>query len=399
MRYEDDVDEDENEDEQEEEEDEEDQYEDVDKEREMRSKSESRSVMSQSLNTLASEKSKTNAVSVLLRGLITCALSECMDELSILRSINIQNDPGPDFSQFTYYQSMEDRYMGQEDHAQIRIGCANSNFDKLAKDIALFYGIIRDACKEFNKFGTLDKISTCVHILKRMKQEEDQLLQDEENQEKIIDDIKTHCEEERLNNTKTIEDTNSNIQKLRFESEDIYLYGQREVAFFVQWEAARREQNQMKCQEKEDTHSSFIKNTKERMETENRCHAEFVRYLEESKNDCLDGIQFWMKQYDEDFDKLDGDIIKLSTNLDKIKDDRRFLEDKYNARQAEIDDFLEYKRIQEEKDRQVQKEYDAGLKIQAWWRGVMVRKRLGPYRKKKRGKGKGKDKDKKSKKK
>lgn len=30
--------------------------------------------------------------------------------------------------------------------------------------------------------------------------------------------------------------------------------------------------------------------------------------------------------------------------------------------------------------------------LQAWWRGVMVRKKLGPYRKKrKKGKGKGKD--------
>lgn len=38
------------------------------------------------------------------------------------------------------------------------------------------------------------------------------------------------------------------------------------------------------------------------------------------------------------------------------------------------------------------------LQLQAWWKGVMVRKCLGPYAKKKKGKGKGKGKGKKGKK-
>ena len=38
------------------------------------------------------------------------------------------------------------------------------------------------------------------------------------------------------------------------------------------------------------------------------------------------------------------------------------------------------------------------LQLQAWWRGAMVRKGLGPFAKKKKGKGKGKGKGKKGKK-
>lgn len=68
----------------------------------------------------------------------------------------------------------------------------------------------------------------------------------------------------------------------------------------------------------------------------------------------------------------------------------------YAAHEIEIAEWLEVRDMLQAAERLREKQEKAALKIQAWWRGVMVRKKLGKYRKK-RGKGKGKH-DKKGKK-
>lgn len=69
---------------------------------------------------------------------------------------------------------------------------------------------------------------------------------------------------------------------------------------------------------------------------------------------------------------------------------------KYIKRQEEIDSYCEYKLEQEKKRLEKERKDAAATKIQAWWRGTMVRRGFGKYKKKeKKGKKKGDDKKKK----
>ncbi|KAF7279168.1 hypothetical protein GWI33_007579 [Rhynchophorus ferrugineus] len=347
----------------------------------------------ETLTQLSRDANKHECQSNLVRNFVSCVLSECMNELAILSSIVERTEQQSNADKYPVYKSIEERYMGHENHAETRIGSEIDDFDKLSNDIGTIYVLIDDLQKEICQTGTYGRLKTFIDAMRRMRQEEDQLLQDEVNQTKIIDDIKTTYEKERLENIRTIEETNSNIQKLRFESEDVYLYGQREAVFFEQWEKARLEQNDIRCEEKESSYSNIVTDAKEKMQLENRCHKEFVAYLEESKDDLLEDIQAWMKRFDEDFEKRENDIISLKPELEKIKEERKAVEERYKERSAAIEDFLEYKRVEAVKAEQRRKEVEAAVRIQAWWRGVMVRRKLGPYKKKK-GKG-GKDGDKK----
>lgn len=320
------------------------------------------------------------------RNLVISILSDCMNELSILRSINLQNDLGLNPNKLLSYVSIEDRYMGQENHAEFRINSTNSNFDKLAKDINTVFVVLDETCKEIKKFGQYRCMENTVQVVNQMHQEEERLLQDEFNQERIIADIKYTCEAERLDNIRTIEETDSKIQELRYKAEDIYIYGQLEVQFFDKWEKTRMEQNTMKCQNSEEHFKSVISSTNERISQEKRCHSELNAYFEETKNDHLQKIQEWMQKYDEEIEQREGDIIHLRSDLEKITEEKKLVGEKYEKQQAEIDDWLKYKKIKEEKEQQRQREIDAATKIAAWWRGVMVRNKLGPYGKKKKGK-------------
>ena len=51
-----------------------------------------------------------------------------------------------------------------------------------------------------------------------------------------------------------------------------------------------------------------------------------------------------------------------------------------------VEDRTEKERIRRELA-ELEKQMHSGIKIQAWWRGVMVRKGLGEFKKKKGGKG------------
>lgn len=69
----------------------------------------------------------------------------------------------------------------------------------------------------------------------------------------------------------------------------------------------------------------------------------------------------------------------------------------YNERKEKIEAYLEYKEKKRLEEEFLENLNKSATKIQAWWKGVMVRQGFGPYRKRK-GKGK-KDNGKKSKKK
>ncbi|XP_023026215.2 dynein regulatory complex protein 9 [Leptinotarsa decemlineata] len=153
----------------------------------------------------------------------------------------------------------------------------------------------------------------------------------------------------------------------------------------------------MSCEDKENVHNFVIMDMRNRIELENRCHLEFMNYIEESRNDLSEQIQYWIKHYDEEIERRETEMMNLKSDLEKITDSHAILKETYETRKAEIEDWLEYKRLKKEKEDHIQMEQRAARKIQAWWRSVMFRKKLGPYKKTK-AKGKDKKGDKKKKK-
>ncbi|CAG9824360.1 unnamed protein product [Phaedon cochleariae] len=327
---------------------------------------------------------------VFLKTSLRSIFNECLYQLYILRNINVENDiTFPD--EIVEYRSLKERYEDTEMHADYRINLKSSNYNKLATDINRLINIIREGNEEINFGGTCSGMVGSIAAINQMREDDMQLLRQKVEYEEEIEMLRCQCEEERLNNIQTIDDTNTKIQKLKFEVEDVRVYGRYEISFFKNWEAARREQNCMACDAKETLHSSTMATMTNKIELENRCHLELENFIEESRNDSLEGIQYWMKHYDEEIEKRDSDMMNLKIEIEKITEEYARMKDTYELRKAAISDYMEYKRIKKEKEDQEKMECQAATKIQAWWKGVMVRKKLGPYRKKK-GKGKSKTK-------
>lgn len=83
-----------------------------------------------------------------------------------------------------------------------------------------------------------------------------------------------------------------------------------------------------------------------------------------------------MQQLDEQIAETKDKMIALKLKFDDLLD-------QYNTRQEEIEEYLEEKRIKDSAANDAENRYQAIVKIQSWWKGIMVRRGLGPYRRKK----------------
>jgi predicted nucleic acid-binding Zn-ribbon protein len=123
------------------------------------------------------------------------------------------------------------------------------------------------------------------------------------------------------------------------------------------------------------------------IEKENRVHDEVWRFLEDSLEDYQQGIETWMEKYDNDMDEHEQAVQTIQVETEQQKEEYQRLLDKYNARQQEMEDYKEHKLQAQREAEELERRTQAAIKIQSWWRGIMFRKGLGPFRRKK-GKGK-----------
>lgn len=103
-------------------------------------------------------------------------------------------------------------------------------------------------------------------------------------------------------------------------------------------------------------------------------------------------LSFWQKKYNDELTELKNQIEIISKQINEIGIKMKNHQEIYLDRQKFIDEYLKQKAEEQKELEFKEKRINSAIKIQAWWRGVMVRKHLGPYRKKKKGSKKGKKK-------
>ena len=88
--------------------------------------------------------------------------------------------------------------------------------------------------------------------------------------------------------------------------------------------------------------------------------------------------------------KFEKEIVELDATINETKDVMIALKlkydnlvEEYNSRDYEVQEYLEEKKVKDEATNEAERRYQAIVKIQSWWKGIMVRRGLGPYRRKK----------------
>lgn len=122
---------------------------------------------------------------------------------------------------------------------------------------------------------------------------------------------------------------------------------------------------------------------KESMKKEILVHENIAKFMRISMEEYKEDIEMWKKRYVEEKERKGVEVEEMRVKLAEMKESLKDLRSRYAGRQKEIEDYLEYKEEKKRKAEELARLNKEATKIQAWWRGTMVRRGLGPYKKKK----------------
>ncbi|XP_042524761.1 dynein regulatory complex protein 9 [Dipodomys spectabilis] len=160
-------------------------------------------------------------------------------------------------------------------------------------------------------------------------------------------------------------------------------------------------QTQRKCNKAEELLMEEIEKLRMKTEEENRTHMEIEVFLRKEQQKLEEKLEYWMEKFDKDTEMKQNELTALqtakATDLAHLQELAKMI--------REYEQVIMEDRIEKEKTRKKIEQDDLELKsiikLQAWWRGTVVRKEIGTFRLPKKEKddvkdvkGKGKDKDK-----
>lgn len=106
-------------------------------------------------------------------------------------------------------------------------------------------------------------------------------------------------------------------------------------------------------------------------------------FLEDRTAHFEDLTRQWNEKYEKEVQELDEKICETKDIMIALKLKYDDLVEQFNVREEEVQEYLEEKKIKDDASSEAERKYEAIVKIQSWWKGIMVRRGLGQYRRKK----------------
>ncbi|XP_036440681.1 dynein regulatory complex protein 9 [Colossoma macropomum] len=277
---------------------------------------------------------------------------------------------------------------------------SRDNLAKLQRDRQFVAQVIMDVLAELQKKGTFHSLQQAVEEEKKRKAHlQDIIIREEEGrlktkalQRQLVDVQKEKTQElqRREESTAHLKDQLQELKE-RTSLKKKYVKSSAELLVYEGRKLYTQKENEMEDE---------IRLLQEKLDEETRVHTEMVSFLKDNQTSLGEKLEYWMERYEKDTEDKQQELntlkINKTNNLAQLQD----LAKKYReTEQVIIEDRLEKENLRKQLEKD-QLERDAATKIQSWWRGSLVRKGLGAYKKSKKpktkeskkGKGKGKKK-------
>uniref|UniRef100_A0A8B9ZFS1 Dynein regulatory complex protein 9 n=1 Tax=Anas platyrhynchos TaxID=8839 RepID=A0A8B9ZFS1_ANAPL len=244
---------------------------------------------------------------------------------------------------------------------------------KIQADRQYASDVITATMKEMQESGTFNSLIEANGRENAKKNKfHDTLIREEEGKKEIkslqkqLQDVKKETETELQNRDNTILYLKEELQELKAKTDMEKCYVKKHTDLQVH-------QTQKKCSNAENGLNKEIEDLKKETDEEIRVHVETENFLRQYYK-VEEKLEYWVDKYENDTDAKDAELEALkeskANNLEMLQ--RFASEETIIADRAE----KEAKRRKLERDAL---ELKSILKLQAWWRGTMVRRYLGPY--------------------
>ncbi|XP_062987824.1 dynein regulatory complex protein 9 [Elgaria multicarinata webbii] len=254
------------------------------------------------------------------------------------------------------------------------------NLKKVQADRQYASDVLEDTTDELLTLGTFQTLQLAVDREKEKRASvQDLVLREEMGRKKIkslqkqLSDVNKEKEYELQNRGEMVAYLKDQLQEMKAKTDMENRYVKKDTELQVA-------QVQKKCSGAENDLQNEIEKLRNQTEQETRVHMDIENFLKQQQTSIEEKLEYWMEKYEKDTEAKQQALnsLKSSRAADQaalqelakqcLVCERAIIEDrkeKEQARKKVEQDALEMKCI---------------LKLQAWWRGMMVRRFLGPYK-------------------
>ncbi|XP_014410807.1 dynein regulatory complex protein 9 isoform X2 [Camelus ferus] len=279
---------------------------------------------------------------------------------------------------------------------------------KIQIDRQFFSDVITETMQELQNSGTF------INLLKALGKERENkmhfydIIAREESGRKKIKALQKQLLNVKKERQVEVQSRNEYIVHLKDQLQEMKAKTNMENRYMKRNTELQISQTQKKCSKTEEHLLEEIEKLRLKTEEENRIHVEIEMFLRKEQQKLEEKLEFWMEKFDKDTEMKQNELNALkaakASDLAHLQELAKTLRE---YEQVIIEDRIE----KENTRKQIQQddlELESAIKLQAWWRGTVVRREIGSFRmpkkdkddsKESKGKGKGKDKDKRRRKK
>ncbi|XP_075617474.1 dynein regulatory complex protein 9 isoform X1 [Balearica regulorum gibbericeps] len=253
------------------------------------------------------------------------------------------------------------------------------NLRKIQADRQYANDVITVTMKKMQELGTFNSLTEANEREKAKKSKfHDILIREEEGKKEIkslqkqLQDVKKETEIELQNRDNMIAFLKDELQetKAKTNMESCYMKNSTDLQVH---------QTQKKCSNAEHLLDKEIQTLRSKTDEEIRVHVEIENFLRQHHKKVEEKLEYWVDKYENDTDAKDEELDALkaskANNLEMLQ---RLAEECQTFEETIISDRAEKEAKRQELEQDAL-ELKSILKLQAWWRGTMVRRNLGPY--------------------
>ncbi|XP_036302990.1 dynein regulatory complex protein 9 isoform X5 [Pipistrellus kuhlii] len=262
---------------------------------------------------------------------------------------------------------------------------------KIQNDRQFLSDVILETMQELQNSGTFNNLLISLSEERKNKMHFYDIIDREEKGRKRIKSLQKELHNVKKEREVEVQSRNEYIAHLKDQLQELKAKTNMENRFMKRNTELQISQTQKKCNKTEELLLEEIEKLRLKTEEENQIHMEIEIFLRREQQKLEEKLEFWMEKYDKDTETKQNELNALKAA--KASDLAHLQELAKTIR--EYEQVIIEDRIEKEKNKkqieQTALELKSIIKLQAWWRGIIVRNEIGGFRMPKREKADGKD--------
>ncbi|NXR71312.1 DRC9 protein, partial [Pycnonotus jocosus] len=250
---------------------------------------------------------------------------------------------------------------------------------KIYADMQYASDVITVTIKKMEEFGTFSSLTDANEREKAKRNKFfDILIREEKGKNEIkalqkqLQDVKAQADKDLQNRDKIIDSLKDKLQErtAKLNTESYYMKKNTDL---------RVQLTQKKCSSAENALEKEIQNWKSKTDEEIQLHTVTENFLMEQYQRVKERLEYWIEKYNKDTAAKDEELDDLrALKAENLETMQRFAKECLTFQTTIIIDRTD-KEAKRKKIEQEALELKSAVKVQAWWKGTMVRRFLGPY--------------------